>query len=175
MSFLRYALAAGLLLTAAALTLATELAVATYEEGVIPVLITVNKAGKVTSMVPSQRLKPSVNRLLRETIDQLVIDPAQRNGEASSSQVVIRMKLESIARDDGQYDARFVPIEIKSVPTSAWGWRINGQSYALVNGSDISNRRGESLRETPSNRLENGTGAPPSSGTPGTPPTGKSI
>lgn len=174
MSFLRYALAAGLLLTAAAPALAAELAVATYEEGVIPVLITVDKAGKVTSMVPSQRLKPSVNRLLRETIDQLVIDPAQRNGKASSSQAVIRMKLESIARDDGQYDARFVPIEIKSVPTSAWGWRINGQSYALVNGGDNAHYYNDGVREKPSAR-EYGSGAPPSTATPSTPPAGKSI
>lgn len=175
MSLLKYTLAAGLLMAAAAPALATELAIATYEEGVIPVLITVNKEGKVTSMVPSQRLKPSVNRLLRETIDQLVIDPAQRNGEASSSQAVIRMKLESVARDDGQYDARFVPIEIKSVPTSAWGWKINGQSYALVNGSDNSRYYNDTLRETPSARQDYGSGTPPASSTPSTPPAGKSI
>ncbi|TAA43326.1 hypothetical protein [Pseudoxanthomonas winnipegensis] len=174
MSLLKYTLAAGLLMAAAAPALATELAIATYEEGVIPVLITVNKEGKVTSMVPSQRLKPSVNRLLRETIDQLVIDPAQRNGEASSSQAVIRMKLESVARDDGQYDARFVPIEIKSVPTSAWGWKINGQSYALVNGSDNARNYNDGVREKPSAR-QSEVGAPPSGGTPNTPPSGKSI
>jgi hypothetical protein len=141
---------------------ATQLSVATYEPDVIPVLISVNKEGKVTKVLPSQKLKPSVARLLRDTIDQVVTAPAQRDGKAISSQIVMRMKLETTQGADGQYAAQFIPLEVKSVPAGSWSWRVDGNSYAL------SDDYGTGRDSSPQNSPFPGT---PATAAPATPPS----
>jgi len=117
-------------LSAIALPLsATELTVAQYERDVVPVLVSINKDGKVSNMVVSQRLKPSMNRLLRETTDVVAAAAAEKG---VSSQIVLRVRLENTKREDGQYDVRFVPLDFKAVPKGPWSWQIQGQRYALT-------------------------------------------
>ncbi len=146
---------------------ATEFAVAKYEEGIIPVLVNVNKAGEVTSVTPAQKMKPSWNRMMRDTIKQIVTAPAtDEQGHAIASQIVMRMKLESTPDSDkGQYSLHFVPVEVVSVPAGVWSWRVSGTTYALSNDRSM-----PALRDSPS--MESARGPVPTPAPP--PPSSKS-
>lgn len=115
---------------------ATELTVARFEQGVVPVLVSVDSRGKVTRVQASQTLKPSMNRLLRKNLDEAIVAPALRNDRPVNSQVVMRMKLDLTPLTDGQYAAKFLPVESKPVPYGAWFWRLDGDRYALIDASD---------------------------------------
>lgn len=111
---------------------ATELTVARYEQGIVPVLVSVNSQGKVTHVQASQNLKPSLSKLLRRNLDEAVVAPALRNNKPVNAQIVMRMKLDVTPTEDGRYAARFLPVESKQVPYGAWFWRVDGDRYALV-------------------------------------------
>ncbi|MDQ1121011.1 MULTISPECIES: hypothetical protein [Pseudoxanthomonas] len=111
---------------------ATELTVARFEQGVVPVLVSVNSQGKVTRVQASQTLRPSMNRLLRKNLDEAIVAPARRDDRPVNSQMVLRMKLDLTPMEDGRYAAKFVPVDGKQVPYGAWFWRLDGDRYALV-------------------------------------------
>ncbi|TAA06859.1 hypothetical protein EA658_19060 [Pseudoxanthomonas winnipegensis] len=125
-------LCAGALALASFGCAATELTVARFEEGVVPVLVSVNSQGKITRVQASQTLKPSMNRLLRKNLDEAIVAPALRDDHPVNSQMVLRMKLNLTPMEDGRYAAKFVPVDGKQVPFGAWFWRLDGDRYALV-------------------------------------------
>ncbi|TAA25965.1 energy transducer TonB [Pseudoxanthomonas winnipegensis] len=111
---------------------ATELTVARYEQGIVPVLVSVNSQGKVTHVQVSQALKPSLSKLLRKNLDEAIVAPALRDDKPVNAQIVMRMKLDLTPTEDGRYAARFLPVESKQVPYGAWFWLLDGDRYALV-------------------------------------------
>ncbi|WP_440976418.1 energy transducer TonB [Pseudoxanthomonas winnipegensis] len=125
-------LCAGALALASFGCAATELTVARFEEGVVPVLVSVNSQGKITRVQASQTLRPSMNRLLRKNLDEAIVAPALRDDRPVNSQMVLRMKLNLTPMEDGRYAAKFVPVDGKQVPFGAWFWRLDGDRYALV-------------------------------------------
>ncbi|MET1023119.1 MAG: hypothetical protein ABWX87_02300 [Pseudoxanthomonas sp.] len=110
--------------------LATEITVAHFERGVVPVLVNVDKHGKVTKVSASDQLQPALERLLRQTVD--VVVSSQKPLAEEGGQVVMRFRLDTTQRADGKYDARFVVLDTKSVPSGAWSWFKAGPRYALV-------------------------------------------
>ena len=136
-------LCAGALALASFGCAATELTVARYEQGVVPVLVSVNRHGKVTLVRASQALRPSMDRLLRKNLNEAIAGPALRGDKPINSQIVIRMKLDVTPTQDGRYAAQFVPVDSKVVPYGAWSWRLDGDRYALVDeflGSPLPNQ-----------------------------------
>jgi hypothetical protein len=103
---------------------------------VLPVLVQVNHLGKVTSVSSAVDLAPRYDRMLRQTLDQLITGPAHDHGRAVASQFVINLDLQASPRPDGKYDARFVYVSTSPVPAGSWYWtHIDGHRLALQSQS----------------------------------------
>lgn len=104
---------------------------------VLPVLVQVDSHGKVTGVSPAIELAPRYDRLLRETLDQMITRPANDHGRPVASQFVINLGLQASARPDGKYDARFVYVSTSPVPAGSWYWEhIDGHRLALRSQSN---------------------------------------
>lgn len=113
---------------------ATGLTVAHFEPNVVPVLVKVDKEGAVTSVFAAERLRPAIDRMLYRNARDVVV---KQEDASYSRMLVLRMKLDARPRDDGAYDARFVVIEAKPVPSGSWFWLRQGDRYALVDGNRL--------------------------------------
>jgi hypothetical protein len=121
---------------------ATSMSINQFTPRVLPVLVQVDSHGKVTDVSPSTQLPPRFDRLLRQTLDQMITKPASRHGRAVSSQFVINLGMETAARPDGNYDARFVYVSTSPVPPGSWYWvHIDGHRLALRSRNDVSPRQ----------------------------------
>ncbi|GAB3037366.1 hypothetical protein GCM10027285_21230 [Oleiagrimonas citrea] len=126
----------GMAVTAALLSraaLADSFSANHFNQRVLPVLVHVNSQGKVTDVAPSFTLRPAMDRLLRSTLDEMIAKPAYYKGRAVASQFVINLGMEATPRADGRYDARFVYVSSKPVPSGQWFWRhVDGHRLVLV-------------------------------------------
>ncbi|MEI7037151.1 hypothetical protein [Fulvimonas yonginensis] len=103
---------------------------------VLPVLVQVDSHGNVTSVSPSEQLAPRYDRLLRQTLDQMITGPAKDHGRPVASQFVMNLGLQASPREDGTYDARFVYVSTSPVPPGSWYWvHIDGHRLALKSRS----------------------------------------
>lgn len=101
---------------------------------ILPVLVQVDSAGKVTDMSPSVRLSPKFDRMLRDSLDRMISKPATDHGRPISSQFVVNLAVDVVPRDDGDFDARFAYVSAKPVPSGHWYWyHREGQRLALAN------------------------------------------
>lgn len=99
---------------------------------VLPVLVQVDSHGKVTRVSPSIELTPGYDRLLRQTLDQMITRPANDHGRPVASQFVINLGMQASPRPDGKYDARFVYVSASPVPPGSWYWvHVDGHRLAL--------------------------------------------
>ncbi len=115
---------------------------------VIPVLVNVDRAGKVTSVSSSTRLEPRYDRLLRSNLDEMITKPAMDHGKPMSSQFVMNVALEVTPRPQGDYDARFVYVSANPVPPGSWYWNhIDGHRLALENRNQNWRQRGFDQRQ----------------------------
>lgn len=104
---------------------------------VVPVLVSVDNAGKITDMSTPEKLRPDISRLLRQSLDQLVTGPAyDKQGHGVASQAIFNMGVKSTTRDDGKVDMRFVYVSAKSVPLGHYRWVFHNDRYSLAN-SDL--------------------------------------
>lgn len=101
---------------------------------VLPVLVEVNDQGEVTSMSPAYDLRPSIRRALRKTLDKMITQPARdEDGEAISSQFVIKLATKTTPRKDGKYNLQFVYASAVHVPYGSWYWNhVDGHRLALM-------------------------------------------
>jgi hypothetical protein len=108
----------------------------------LPVLVQVNAHGKVTDVSPATPLSPTLNRLLRANLDEMIRAPAiDDQGHPTSSQFVINLALRTSPRPDGNYDAAFAYVSTSPVPAGAWYWvSADGRQLALAS-RNIGNRR----------------------------------
>lgn len=113
---------------------------------VLPVLVQVDSHGKVTGVSPSIELAPRFDRLLRQTVDQLIARPASDHGRPVASQFVMNLTLRTSLRTDGAYDARFAYLSSVPVPSGSWYWvHVDGHRLALM--SQGSARPGRVFRD----------------------------
>ncbi len=153
-----------MMMFASALTVGASAAMASsgslneFKPGVMPVLVHVDAKGKVTEVSPSDQLSPKVNRLLRQTLDEMISKPATEHGRPVSSQFVINLAVQASPRQEGDYLARFVYVSSSPVPNGSWYWvHIDGHRLALANRNDFDrqprlhfdNRRGYPERYNP--------------------------
>lgn len=108
-----------------------------FSQKTVPVLVKVNYRGKVTSISPALELRPDFEKLIRQSIQEMITGPAKYRGQPISSQLVMFMVPETTARTDGQYDVRFTSVKNQPVPPGMWYWlNDNGHRLALANRSD---------------------------------------
>jgi hypothetical protein len=108
---------------------------------VLPVLVQVDSHGKVTDVSPAVDLAPRYDRMLRETLDQMITGPANDHGRSVASQFVINLGLQASPRSDGKYDTRFVYVSTSPVPSGSWYWvHIDGHRLALRSRNDLGPR-----------------------------------
>ena len=113
-----------------------------FRPNVLPVLVHVDAKGKVTEVSPSDELSPKVNRLLRQTLDEMITKPATEHGRPVSSQFVINLAVQASPRPEGDYLAQFVYVSSSPVPNGSWYWvHIDGHRLALANRNDLLNRQ----------------------------------
>lgn len=99
---------------------------------VIPVLVKVNRAGKVTSVSSSTRLEPRYSGLLRKNLDQMITKPAMDHGKPVSSQFIMNVALKVTKRPQGDYDASFAYVSATPVPAGSYYWNhIDGNRLVL--------------------------------------------
>jgi len=104
-----------------------------FRNHALPVLVRVDSAGKVTSVLPSVQLSPRADRLLRANLDQMITQPAKYKGRAVNSQFVIQLALVTQPKDDNTYLAHFEYVSVMPVPSGSWYWvHINGHRLALA-------------------------------------------
>lgn len=121
---------------------ATSMSLNQFPPKVLPVLVQVDSHGKVTQVSPSIELAPRYDRLLRQSLDQMITRPANDHGRPIASQFVINLGLQATARPDGKYDARFVYVSTSPVPPGSWYWvHVDGHRLALRSrGADTRQR-----------------------------------
>lgn len=129
---------AGVLAVGASAAMASTGSLNEFRPRVLPVLVHVDARGKVTEVSPSIELSPKVNRLLRQSLDEMIRKPATEHGRPISSQFVINLALQASPRQEGDYLARFVYVSTSPVPNGSWYWvHIDGHRLALANRNDF--------------------------------------
>lgn len=119
-------------------TLAQDPSTSSTKPGVISALVTVNKQGKVTDVSTPMPLAPAFDRLLRQNISELIAAPAHKDGKPITSQLVLKMSLDTTQRPDGNYDTKFIAIDSQSIPSGTWYWRLtDGNRYVLVDRNNL--------------------------------------
>lgn len=103
-----------------------------FRNHALPVLVRVDKQGRVTDMQPARRLRPNMRRLLRKTLDQMIVNPATRHGRAVSSQFVMQLAIDASKQPDGKYKVHFAYVSSMPVPLLPLHWiRTEGDRLAL--------------------------------------------
>lgn len=129
----RYFTAVLLGLLVAGTATATSRSLNGFVPKVMPVLVRVDSRGKVVEASPSIELAPRFDRLLRQTLDEMITRPASDHGRPVASQFVINLALQASPRSDGEYDARFIYVSTSPVPSGSWYWsELDGHRLALV-------------------------------------------
>lgn len=112
--------------------LATSMSLNRFTPHVMPVLVQVDDQGQVTGVSSAVELAPRYERLLRQTLDQMITRPANDHGHPVASQFIINLGLQTTPRPDGDFDARFVYVSTSPVPNGSWYWEhIDGHRLAL--------------------------------------------
>lgn len=112
--------------------LATSMSLNQFTPKVLPVLVQVDSHGKVTQVSSSIELSPRYDRLLRQSLDEMITRPANDHGRPVASQFVINLGLQTTPRPDGNFDAKFVYVSTSPVPAGSWYWvHIDGHRLAL--------------------------------------------
>ena len=100
----------------------------------LPVLVSVDAAGKVTDASPALQLPPAIQRLLLTNLNEMISGPAEWKGKAISSQCIINVALQASPRDDGKFDAGFAYLSSQPVPNGRWHWvNLDGRRLMLAN------------------------------------------
>lgn len=129
---------AGCLAMAATLASADGFSLNRFPNHVLPVLVQVDSHGKVTDVSSAIELTPRFDRLLRETLDELITKPAALHGKPVASQFVMNLGMQTKQRPDGNYDASFVYLSASPVPAGQWFWQHeDGHRLVLVNRNSL--------------------------------------
>ncbi|WP_430388041.1 hypothetical protein [Dyella sp. 20L07] len=129
---------AGVLSATGTAAMAATGALSPFTPKVLPVLVQVNSAGKVTSASPAIPLSPRFDRLLAKNLNEMISKPAYENGRAVASQFVINLALQATPREQGDYDAQFVYVSTAPVPIGTWHWvNIEGRRFALAGSNNL--------------------------------------
>lgn len=95
---------------------------------VLPILVKVNTTGKVTDISPAYKLRPSFQRLLRNTIDKMITKPAMKKGKAVNSQLVITLAVLTNKAVNGKEDTTLKYLAARPLPPGSWHWIRNAEN-----------------------------------------------
>lgn len=106
----------------------------------LPVLVKVDTKGKVTEVSPAYRVRPSFQRLLRNTISKMITKPAMKKGKAVTSQLVITLAVLTSKDANGNAESTLKYLAAKPLPPGAWSWGHDAQGrLALTSQSPQDN------------------------------------
>lgn len=141
MKWFRIWVLSALLAAGSQVAVAESLSLNRFTPKVLPVLVRVDAQGKVTDVSPSIQLAPRFDRLLRQSIREMIRQPAERHGRPVASQFVMQLAMRTTPRDDGKYDARFVYVSSSPVPPGQWFWQTeDGHRLVLVSRDGLQRR-----------------------------------
>ncbi|HEX7342067.1 MAG TPA: hypothetical protein VF269_07300 [Rhodanobacteraceae bacterium] len=100
----------------------------------LPVLVRVNRNGKVSYVAPAYPLRMQYRSLLVETLDHMITKPAHNSrGTPVASQFIMYLTTKTTKRKDGSYNLQFIYITANPVPFGAWYWgHYMGDNLALI-------------------------------------------
>lgn len=128
-----HVLALSVSLATSSAAVASSASLTQFTPRVMPVLVQVNAQGKVTGISPSADLTPSLARLLRSNVQELISGPALVRGKPMPSQLVLNMALQATPTEQGKYSAQFTYVSSSPVPSGSWYWvHIDGHRLALA-------------------------------------------
>src|SRR5699024_1575164 len=93
---------------------------------VLPVLITVNKQGRVTNMLPAVRLNSAIRRVVKTTLDKMVTGPIFEHGKPASGQIVVQLLIKGTRQADDRYRVDLSYLASQPVPYGQWHWYDQG-------------------------------------------------
>lgn len=94
----------------------------------LPILVNVDATGKVTGISPAYKLRPSFQRLLRNTISKMVTKPAMKNGKAVNSQFVLTLSVLISKAVNGKAQTTLKYLSVKPLPPGTWHWNRNEEN-----------------------------------------------
>lgn len=92
------------------------------DQRVIPVLVSVDKTGKVTDVKPAYDLRPGFATRLDATVRAMVKKPAMKDGHPVPSQFVLNLALAVEPNGSGAYETHFKYVSSKALPVGSWYW-----------------------------------------------------
>ena len=122
-----------------------------FRPKVLPVLVQVNAHGQITSASPAFELTPSLTRLLRTNLDEMINRPAtDKQGRPMASQFVMNLAVQATPHSKGEYNVNFAYVSTSPVPAGSWYWvHIDGHRLALA-----PQHSGNVRQPTPMNRYQ---------------------
>jgi hypothetical protein len=114
-----------------------------FPERILPVLVRVDANGRIDEIAPAYRLSPAFNRVLQDSIEEMIQGPAlDEQGRRIPSQFILNLVLETSPREDGDYDASFRYASTQPVPSGRWGWNhVDGRQLALFDRNRVNPQR----------------------------------
>lgn len=108
-----------------------------FPDHTLPVLVQVNSQGRVTKIDPAYELSPALDKMVRDTVTQMISKPAvDKHGKPIPSEFVLNLALASTERADGKLDTQFNYVSTQPVPSGRWYWaHEDGRNLALVDAS----------------------------------------
>lgn len=102
---------------------------------VVRVLVQVDAQGTVRSAIPASPLQPTLRRLVRQTLQHSIAQPARDPaGHVVRSSFVMRLALTKTPAADGKYRIELAYQSIKTLPAGTWDWcRPRSKQPYLVN------------------------------------------
>ncbi|HEX7342066.1 MAG TPA: hypothetical protein VF269_07295 [Rhodanobacteraceae bacterium] len=92
-------------------------------KNVLPVLVKVNKQGKVTEALPAHSLSTSLQGLLQKTLNKMITKPARdKHGKPIASQMIVNFNMISSKQANGSYAFEFAYVSAQPVPPGDWYW-----------------------------------------------------
>ncbi|RAP59544.1 hypothetical protein BTJ49_02510 [Oleiagrimonas sp. MCCC 1A03011] len=110
----------------------------------LPVLVHVDKQGTVTDVTPAYKVRPSLVKVLRATLNKMITKPAQDHGKPISSDVVVTLALHVMEKKDGTHAANFQYVSMKPLPAGSWHW-VHTPDHRLALG----NHQGDFMQADP--------------------------
>lgn len=103
---------------------------------VVTVLVNVDAQGKVSDVSSPYKLRPAFIRVIQNTLDKMITEPAINHGKPIPCQFVANLRMNLVPAANGNYGVSFTYISSKPLPSGSWYWvRTRDRRIALWNQS----------------------------------------
>lgn len=124
--FLAFLLAAGVAVAAANADHANN-------SHVVPLLVHVDKTGKVTDVNPAYDLSPATVKTLTAIVSKMITKPATKDGKPIASQLVMNLALVPVTQSNGARGMSVKYLSSKPLPKGNWFWTHTADHRLALN------------------------------------------